>query len=76
MIIYHRGAAFEPFVSRVGTAFMAKASILEEDGHLTSLGDLGVFANEESAFKFAVYSATAFIEGEQLPTPASQRYTA
>ncbi|KIG09440.1 hypothetical protein [Caballeronia concitans] len=72
MIIYHHGAAFEPFVTRLGTAFIAKASILETDGHLTSLGDLGVFASEESAFKFAVYSATAFIEGDDLPVPPLQ----
>ena len=69
MVIYHRGAAFTPVVSRMGPAFIARASILEEDGHTTSLGELGVFANEESAYRFAVACATAFIDGENPPVP-------
>jgi len=69
MVIYHLGAAFEPSVTRKGAAFVARASILEEDGQSTSLGELGVFANEESALKFAVWYAAAFIEGQDLPVP-------
>ena len=69
MIIYHRGAAFQPAVTRVGNAFMATASILEEDGHATSLGKLGVFANRDGALGFAVRCATAFIDGDDLPPP-------
>jgi hypothetical protein len=67
MIIYHRGAAFEPNVTRSGNAFVASASVLEEDGHATSLGKLGLFANEEGAINFAVRCATAFIEGDDMP---------
>jgi len=72
MIIYHRGAAFEPAASRVGNAFAATASILEEDGHATSLGRLGIFANEDGAIEFAVRCATAFIEGDSMPIPPFQ----
>jgi hypothetical protein len=69
MIIYHGGAAFEPNVMRDGKVFVATAAILEEDGHSTSLGELGSFASEESAMHFAILSATAFIEGDALPVP-------
>ncbi|WP_244817632.1 hypothetical protein [Caballeronia sp. Lep1P3] len=69
MIIYHRGAAFEPDVTRAGGAFVATASIFEEDGHTTSLGKLGMFANQECAINFAVRCATAFLEGDDMPLP-------
>ncbi|BBP97125.1 hypothetical protein BSFA1_22540 [Burkholderia sp. SFA1] len=69
MIIYHGGAAFEPNVTRDGKTFVATASILEEDGHATSLGKWGFFANEDCAMHFAIRSATAFIEGDDLPVP-------
>nr|WP_061166449.1 hypothetical protein [Caballeronia hypogeia] len=69
MVIYHRGAAFKAAVSREGAAYIATASILEEDGHTTSLGELGAFANEESAYCFAVACATAFIDGDTPPVP-------
>ena len=69
MIIYHGGAAFKPNVTRNGNTFVATASILEEDGQVTSLGKLGFFANEECAMHFAVLCATAFIEGDELPVP-------
>ncbi|KIG01777.1 hypothetical protein [Caballeronia concitans] len=69
MIIYHGGAAFEPNVTRDGKAFVATASILEEDGHVTTLGKLGLFANEECAMHFAILSATAFVEGDEMPVP-------
>ena len=69
MIIYHGGAAFEPNVLRDGKSFVATASIFEEDGHVTSLGKWGFFANEECAMHFAILSATAFIEGDELPVP-------
>ncbi|MFM0140811.1 hypothetical protein PQQ62_33045 [Caballeronia grimmiae] len=72
MILYHRGAAFRPAVSRVGTTFVATVSIFKEDGHATSLGKLGVFANEEGARVFAVRCATAFIDGDDLPLPPFQ----
>ena len=69
MVSYYQGTAFEAFVTRKGSAFVAHVSIFEEDGQLTSLGEMGVFANEECAFKFAVLVATAFIEGDDLPIP-------
>jgi hypothetical protein len=67
MIFYHGASAFEPNVTRNGNLFVANASILEEDGRSTSLGELGVFANEESAMRFALLYAAAFIEGDELP---------
>jgi hypothetical protein len=72
MIIYHRGAAFKPGVTRSGSMFVATASILEEDGQATSLGKLGVFANKDGALGFAVRCATAFIDGDDLPVPPFQ----
>ncbi|WP_250536945.1 hypothetical protein [Caballeronia sp. AZ10_KS36] len=69
MIIYHGRAAFEPQVTRNGNAFVATASILGEDGHSTSLGKWGLFADEDCAMQFAIRSATAFIEGDELPVP-------
>ncbi|MDR5781281.1 hypothetical protein QCE63_17920 [Caballeronia sp. LZ065] len=72
MIIYHRGAAFQPACRRVGRTFVATASILEEDGHATSLGTLGVFSNRDGALGFAVRCATAFIDGDDLPLPPFQ----
>jgi len=47
--------------------FIAGASILEEDGESTSLGILGQFASKDSAFEFALRSATAFVEGRPMP---------
>nr|WP_250501381.1 hypothetical protein [Caballeronia sp. GAWG1-5s-s] len=69
MIIYHRGAAFEPRITQAGNSFVASVAVLEEDGHATSLGKLGMFANEEGAINFAVRCATAFIEGDEMPLP-------
>jgi hypothetical protein len=40
---------------------------LEEDGESTSLGNLGQFASQVSAYEFAVRSATAFVNGEPMP---------
>ena len=67
MVFYHHGAAIQPSVTRLGNTFMARVSILEEDGEATSLGNLGQFANRDCAFEFAVRSATAFVDGEPLP---------
>jgi hypothetical protein len=75
MIIYHRGAAFQPSATRVGNAFVATASILEEDGHATSLGNLGAFASKDGALGFAVRCATAFLDGDELPLPPFQMAT-
>ncbi|VXC84409.1 conserved hypothetical protein [Burkholderia sp. 8Y] len=68
MIVYLGGTAFEPMVTRNGNTFVSSASILE-DGHSTSLGKWGFFANEDCAIDFAIRSATAFIEGNELPVP-------
>jgi hypothetical protein len=67
MIFYHHGAVIRPSVTKQGNTFVARASILEEDGEATSLGNLGEFASRGSAFEFAVRSATAFVDGEPLP---------
>jgi hypothetical protein len=72
MIFYHRGAAFQPLCTRVGRTFVATASILEEDGNATSLGELGVFANRTGALGFAIRCATAFIDGDDMPLPPFQ----
>jgi hypothetical protein len=67
MILYHEGAAIQPSVRRKGNVFIASASIIEEDGDSTSLGILGKFASKDSAFEFALRSATAFVEGRPMP---------
>lgn len=67
MLFYHHGVAIHPSVSRRGNTFVARVSILEEDGEATSLGDLGHFANRRSAFAFAVRCGTAFADDEPLP---------
>ena len=72
MIVYYHGVAIQPTIARVGRSFVATASIQEEDGHATSLGTLGVFANESSAFGFAVRCASAFVDGEDMPLPPFQ----
>jgi hypothetical protein len=69
MISYHNGAAIQASTVRMGNVFIARASILEEDGESTSLGDLGVFANREGACQFAVRCAAAFIDGDVMPLP-------
>ncbi|MBP0590293.1 hypothetical protein J8I87_11340 [Paraburkholderia sp. LEh10] len=67
MLFYHHGVAIQPSVARNGNTFIARVSILEEDGEATSLGDLGHFANRQSAFAFAVRCGTAFVDDEPLP---------
>jgi hypothetical protein len=69
MYFIHHGVAIQPSVSRTGNMFIARISILEEDGETTSLGDLGQFANRESAFAFAVRCGTSFVDDEPLPAP-------
>jgi hypothetical protein len=69
MYFVHHGVAIQPSVSKAGNTFVARVSILEEDGETTSLGDLGHFANRESAFAFAVRCGTAFADEEPLPKP-------
>ncbi|WP_308743680.1 hypothetical protein [Caballeronia grimmiae] len=60
----------------MGNLFIARASILEEDGEATSLGDLGVFANKKGACRFAVRCAAAFIDGDVMPLPPCRIATA
>jgi len=48
------------------------ARCLEEDGEATSLGDLGYFANRQSALAFASRCATAFADDEPMPKPPCQ----
>src|SRR6516225_7641564 len=67
MHFYHHGVAIEPSVATDGNTFVARVSILEEDGEATSLGDLGYFANRQSAFTFAVRCGTAFVDDEPMP---------
>ncbi|WP_240057160.1 hypothetical protein [Paraburkholderia azotifigens] len=67
MYFVHHGVAIQPSVSRAGNTFVARVSILEEDGEMTSLGELGQFADRESALAFAVRCGTAFAENEPLP---------
>ena len=44
MHFVYRCVAIQPSVSKAGNTFVARVSILEEDGETTSLGDLGHFA--------------------------------
>ncbi|KQR76268.1 hypothetical protein ASG35_14325 [Burkholderia sp. Leaf177] len=67
MIFYHRGAAIQPSVIKRGHTFVARVSLLEEDGEATSLGDLGAFANRDCAYAFAVRCAIAFVDGQPMP---------
>src|SRR5260370_598605 len=67
MVLYHHGAAIQPCVTKHGKAFVARASILAEDGEATSLGNLGEFASQECDFAVDVRSATAVEDGEPLP---------
>jgi hypothetical protein len=69
MLFIHHGVTIKPSVTKNGHAFIARVSILEEDGEATSLGDLGHFANRESAFAFAVRCGTAFVDDEPMPVP-------
>ncbi|MFC0691615.1 hypothetical protein [Paraburkholderia humisilvae] len=69
MLFYHHGVAIQPSVTKTGHAFVARVSILEKDGEATSLGDLGYFANRQSAFAFAVRCGAAFVDDEPMPGP-------
>ncbi|MGT2477619.1 hypothetical protein [Paraburkholderia terrae] len=69
MHFYHQGVAIQPSVARNGNTFVARVSILEEDGEATSLGDLGNFANRQSALAFAARCGTAFVDEEPMPRP-------
>jgi hypothetical protein len=69
MLFYHCGAAVQPSVTRSGGLFVARVAILEQDGDATSLGDLGHFANRQSALAFAVRCGTAFADHLPLPKP-------
>lgn len=69
MHFVHHGVAIQPSVSRAGNMFVARVSILEEDGESTSLGNLGQFANSKSAIAFAVRCGIAFADEEPLPVP-------
>ena len=69
MYFVHHGVAIQPSVSKAGKTFVARVSILEEDGEVTSLGDPGQLANRESAFAFAVRCGAAFADEEPLPKP-------
>ncbi|HKR44350.1 MAG TPA: hypothetical protein VJU59_32550 [Paraburkholderia sp.] len=69
MHFYHQGVAIQPSAARNGNTFVARVSILEEDGEATSLGDLGYFANRLSALAFAARCGTAFVDDEPMPRP-------
>jgi hypothetical protein len=66
-VLYHHGVAIQPCVAKHGKVFVARASILAEDGEATSLENLGEFASQECAFAFAVRSTTALVDSETLP---------
>jgi hypothetical protein len=69
MVIYHGGAIITPIVAPKGTAFEAGAKVSYEDGNEKSLGVLGHFASAQAAMRFAITSATAFVDGDPLPRP-------
>jgi hypothetical protein len=69
MLFYHHGVAIQPSVTKSGHAFVARVSILREDGQANSLGDLGYFANRQSAFAFAARCGTAFVDDQPMPKP-------
>ena len=72
MLFYHRGIAVQTSAAKRGRLFVSRVSILEEDGEATSLGDLGYFANRQSALAFARRCATAFADDEPMPKPPCQ----
>ena len=69
MLFYHQGIAVQPSVVKTGGLFVARVSIIEEDGEATTLGDLGHFANRRSALAFAVRCGTAFADNQPMPRP-------
>jgi hypothetical protein len=69
MVIYHGGAIITPTVEPKGTAFEARAKVSYDDGEEKSLGVLGHFASAQAAMRFAITSATAFVDGDPLPRP-------
>jgi hypothetical protein len=69
VLIYHRGVPIEPSVVKNGNTFVAHVSILEEDGESTSLGNLGHFANRQSAVAFAIRCGAAFVDEAPMPKP-------
>jgi hypothetical protein len=69
VLIYHRGVPIEPSVEKSGNTFVAHVSIIEEDGEATSLGNLGHFANRQSAVAFAIRCGAAFVDEAPMPKP-------
>ena len=69
MLIYHRGVPIEPSVEKSGNTFVAHVAIIEEDGESTSLGNLGHFANRQSAVAFAIRCGAAFVDEAPMPKP-------
>jgi len=69
MLFYYHGIAVQPSVVRSGSLFVARVSILEEDGEATTLGNLGHFANRQSALAFAVRCGEAFADDQPMPKP-------
>jgi hypothetical protein len=68
MVLYHHGAAIQPCLTKHGKAFVARASILAEDGEATSLGESRRV--RESGMRFRVCRAQCHcIRG--WPTPAA-----
>ncbi|MBP0593976.1 hypothetical protein J8I87_30725 [Paraburkholderia sp. LEh10] len=68
MHFYHQRVAIQLSAARSGNSFVARVSILEEDGETTSLGDLGHLTNRQSALAFAARCGTAF-DDEPVPSP-------
>ncbi|MGF6985473.1 hypothetical protein QFZ99_005014 [Paraburkholderia atlantica] len=67
MLFYHRGKAVQTSAAKRGLLFVSRVSILEEDGEATLLGDLGYFANRQSAL------ASPCVAPPPLPTTSRCR---
>ncbi|SAL67187.1 hypothetical protein AWB65_06464 [Caballeronia humi] len=69
MDVYYGTATIHPMAEREGQRFVALAIITNEAGDRQSTGIHGQFASESAACRFAVRSASAFLEGQVLPLP-------
>lgn len=69
MDVYYGTAIIHPMARREGLRFVALAVITNEAGDRQSTGILGQFASESAACRFAIRSASAFLDGHGLPLP-------
>lgn len=69
MDMYYGTATIHPVASREGHRFAASAVITYQVGDRKNMGILGQFASEGAACRFAIRSASAYLDGHELPLP-------